>query len=198
MYAQGSQECLKNAERLFGDATILLRNKSFGAAQSLIVTALEEAGKAIILELANLNYVGKEAVEQSMRDHRPKKLVLLAMEKGLLFVDRIDRRNGSCKIDKSVMQKLENALKAGLKNLENKRQNGFYVQVDVNNGVIVDSPNNIEGFEVEELAKKAKSFLKLSNLLCEFFRDYRVHPNRNNLRIFQENLENFNLSYDEV
>jgi AbiV family abortive infection protein len=72
MYTQGSKECLANAEHLLKDATLLLQNKSFGATQSLMVTAIEEVGKAIILELANLNYVGEAVVEQAMRDHLPK------------------------------------------------------------------------------------------------------------------------------
>ena len=72
MYAQGSIECLKNSKRLFRAARVSLQENSFGVAQSLIVTAIEEAGKAIILELANLNYFDKEVVESSMRNHRPK------------------------------------------------------------------------------------------------------------------------------
>lgn len=105
MYDQGSQECLNNAGRLFEDATILLQNKSFGTAQSLTVTALEEAAKAMILELANLNYVGKKVVKQSMYRHRPKKLILLALEKGLLFIGQIDRRRTRPLIDKGIMNK---------------------------------------------------------------------------------------------
>ena len=75
MYTQGSLECLTNSQNLFKDATILLQSASFGVAQSIIVTAIEEAAKAIILELANVNYVGKGVVEQAMGDHRPIKAV---------------------------------------------------------------------------------------------------------------------------
>ena len=198
MYAQGSEECLKNAERLLEGAIILIRNNSLGPAQSLIVTAIEEAGKAIILELANVNYVGKEVIKQSMYDHRPKKAVLFAIEKGLLFVDRIDRTEGKSRIDRAEMDKLKKALEADLGNLERKRQNGFYVQVDVNNGAILNSPSTIGKFKIEKSVKRARVFLKLSTLLCELIRDYRIHPNRNNLRIFQENLEHLTLWYDEV
>jgi len=194
MYVQGSQECLKNAEHLFEDATTLLRNGSFGSAQSLAVHAIEEAAKAIILELANLDYIEKEVVEQSMWAHPPKKLVLLAMEKGLLFAGNIDRRyDKKCVIDKGRMQELERALKAGLKDMENKRQNGFYVKVDVSNGAIVNSPNNLKESEIEGFARKAESFLKLCKHLCRLFRYYSIVDEgkvRSNLRIFQENLEN--------
>ena len=201
MYAQGSQECIRNAEHLFEDATALLEKKSFGSAQSLIVTAIEEAAKAIILELADLKYIGEEVVKQSMSDHRPKKLVFLAIEKGLLFVEQIDRRCGSYEVDRSLMQKLQNMLEAPLEDLEKKRQRGFYVQVDVNSGAIVNSPSDIKKFEIEEFAQKAELFLKVCKALCEIFREYRVvdkYSIRNNLRIFQENLEGFTAKYDEI
>lgn len=201
MYAQGSQESLRNAEHLFEDAMTLSRNKSFGSAQTLIVTAIEEAAKAIILELTNLNYFGKEVAEQSMRVHPPKKLVLFAMEKGLLFVDQIDRRDGRSVIDNTRIEELEKRFKVDLRDMENRRQNGFYVKVDINNGAILNSPNNVKKSETGEFAKRAESFLKLCKTLCGIFREYRVvdrNTFRNNLRIFQEDMQNIYASYDEV
>ena len=201
MYDQGSQECLNNAGRLFEDATILLQNKSFGTAQSLTVTALEEAAKAMILELANLNYVGKKVVKQSMYRHRHKKLILLALEKGLLFIGQIDRRRTRPLIDKGIMNKFENELKAEYQDLENKRLNGFYVQVNINSGLIVNSPNSIKRPETERFVKEAGFILELSKSLCEFFRDYRDTPKgnmRNNLMVIKDSLGNFSSMYDEA
>jgi AbiV family abortive infection protein len=201
MYAQGSQECLRNAEHLFEDATTLLRNKSSGSAQSLIVTAIEEAGKAIILELADFDYAAKEVVKHSMGDHKPKKLVFLAMQRGLLFIGNIDRRYGSHEIDRKSMQKLQNRLERRLENLEKRRQRGFYVQVNVDNGAIENLPDNIKESEVQEFAQEAESYLKLCKMLCGIFREYRVvdkNKVRSNLRIFQENLANVTAAYDEA
>jgi len=183
---------------LFEDATILLKNGSFGAAQSLIVTAMEEAGKAIILELADLNYIGKEVVEQSMHEHTPKKVALLAMERGLLFVDNIDRRKGSCELQRAEMKKLQSDLRVDLENLENRRLNGFYVQVDANNGVPLSCPNRIQQRETEDFVAKAKLFLNLTEYLCKLFTEFRIHPERNNLRVFRDDLRNLYVSYDEV
>jgi len=163
-----------------------------------MVTAAEEAGKAILLELANVNYVDKEMVKQSMHDHRPKKLVLLAMEKGLLFANRIDRRNDSCELNEDTLKRLENMLIIGLEDLEDKRQNGFYVQVDASNGAITRTPKSIKRSDIDEFAKKTGLFLKLCSYLCQFFEDYRNHPARNNLRVLQYNLDNLNMSYDEA
>ena len=118
MYSQGSIECLKNSKSLFRVARMSLQQKYFGIAQSLTVTAIEEAGKAIILELANLNYFEKEVVKNSMYDHRPKKLLFLAIEKGLLFVEQLDRRQHESVIDRSLIQELENTLKHSLNDLE--------------------------------------------------------------------------------
>ena len=84
MYSLGSEECLKNAERLLNDAQILLDKGSLGSAQTLSVTAYEEISKSIILEFANLNFAEKKVVEESMKNHDLKKALMLAIEKGSL------------------------------------------------------------------------------------------------------------------
>jgi len=73
LYTKGSQECLQNADRLLNDAKTLLSRGSFGTAQSLGVTAMEEVGKAIILGLSDLDLVGKEIVEDAMKKHLIRK-----------------------------------------------------------------------------------------------------------------------------
>jgi hypothetical protein len=85
------------------------------------------------------------------------------MEKGLLFIDEIDRRESSCTIDMSAIQKLKSELKAGLKNLEKKRQNGFYIQVDVKNGLVIKSPNNIAELEIKNLLRRRNHLSNLVN-----------------------------------
>ena len=75
------------------------------------------------------------------------------------------------------------------------------MQVDVRNGAITNSPNNIEKSEIEDFFEKAETFLNFSMELCRFLRDYQQSPPdaiRNNLTIFKDNLGNFSLSYDEA
>ena len=88
-----------NAERKLDDASFLLDKKSFGSAQSLCVIALEEMAKAIILEFADLNYVGGDVVKDSMRHHPSKQTIIEAFEKGILFVGSLDFRDKESKND---------------------------------------------------------------------------------------------------
>ena len=79
MYSNCSDECLRNAERLLNDSKILLERKKYASAQSLSITALEEVGKAIILELVDLNYYDKNLAKKSVYNHKPKKVIMKAI-----------------------------------------------------------------------------------------------------------------------
>ena len=81
---------------------------------------MEEVGKAIILELADLNYIGKDVVERSMKDHIPKKLIMQAIEKGLVLRDEIVRAVGKARIDKEEVNNLLKLLKGDVDSLKAK------------------------------------------------------------------------------
>lgn len=201
MYSLGSQECLKNAEKLLDDAKILMDRKSFGTAQSLSVTALEEVGKAIILELADLNYVGKDVVERSMKDHIPKKLIMQAIEKGLVLRDEIVRVVGKARIDKEEVNNLLKLLKRDVDSLESKRQNGLYVQINVTDGSIEKSPTTISANNVHVFVERVAYSVRLGKILCGLFREFKQRRDQvtiNNLRILRDKLDETTISYDEA
>lgn len=173
MYTKGSEECLHNAELLINDAKTLMDNGSFGTAQSLSVTAFEEIGKAVILELANLNYVGKDIVHRAMYKHPPKKVILVGIEQSkLLLGENLASQASEYIIDKTRLKKLEKQMK-DINHLENERQNGFYVRVDPKDGSIRNSPRRVSAENAQSLINKADVFLNLGKTLCEFFRNIR-------------------------
>lgn len=174
MYTKGSEECLNNAERLLADAKALMEKGSFGAAQSLSVTCLEEVGKAIILELANLNIVGKDVVDLAMRTHFPKKVILVGIEKSTLILgENLVREAGDYIINKTRLENFKKQMNADLQDLEKRRTNGFYVQVNPEDGSISHSPNRVDQLDARSLIGKADVFLKLGRALCEVFRNLK-------------------------
>jgi AbiV family abortive infection protein len=200
MYSAGSLECLKNARKLLNDSLLLIRRRSFGTAQSLGVTALEEIGKAIILELANLNYVEKDVVEKAMKDHIPKKVIVQAIEKGFVLRDNIARKAETATVTKDEVNRLKKMLKDDVDSLENKRQKGFYVQVNIHDGKI-DSPLVIGETEVKEFIKEVISSFDIALLLISTFRTFRNQADEdviNNLKIWRDDVGKPYISYDSV
>jgi AbiV family abortive infection protein len=194
MYSAGSLECLKNAKKLLNDATLLIRRKSFGTAQSIGVTALEEIGKAIIL-----NYVEKNVVEKAMKDHVPKKVIVQAIEKGLVLRDNIARKAEKATITEEGVNQLMKMLKHDVSSLEGKRQKGFYVQVNINDGRIENSPLSINGTGVNEFINEVFSFFDIALLLISTFRAFRNQADEdiiNNLKILRDNVGKPYISYD--
>ena len=174
MYSEGSEECLLNAENLIKDANILIEARGFGSAQSLCVIAIEEIGKAIILELANLRHVDQDFVGMAMRDHRPKKVVLLGIEQSrLLLGDDLAKEADQYIIDQNKLKELAREMQVEILGLEKKRQEGFYAQVDPKDGGITSSPRSISKENASLLAKKAEIYLKVGRVLCELFSNIR-------------------------
>jgi AbiV family abortive infection protein len=198
MYSKGSAECLSNAEKLLDDARILLNKSSFGSAQSLGITALEEVGKAIILELANLNYVDREVVKKAMREHLTKQTLVKIIEKGIEFDEFFVRATGNYAIDKCKLYELKKQMKLDTAFLEGKRKDGLYVDVNVD-GSIDKSPSKIKKLDAQNIVEYADSFLRLGKVLCELFRDLKTGnvDYVNNLGIFKD-FQGFTIQWDEV
>lgn len=176
MYSKGSEECLHHAESLIDDARMLMDRRSFGTVQSLSVTALEEVGKAIILELANLNYAKKDIVNIAMYKHPPKKVVLVGIEQSkLLLGEDLVNQASEFIIDKTRLEKLEKHpnIREGIEHFEGKRQKGFYVDVDPEDGSIRNSPTRISPESAQSLVNRAEVFLELGKALCKIFRDVK-------------------------
>jgi AbiV family abortive infection protein len=174
MYSEGSEECFFNAEGLVKNAEALIKARSFGSAQSLCVIAIEEISKAIILELANLRHVSENFVDIAMRDHRPKKIVLLGIEQSrLLLGNNLTKEADQYIIDENKLKQLAREMQAEILDLEKKRQGGFYVQVDPKDGGITSSPRSISKEDASLLAKKAEIYLRVGKVLCGLFRNIK-------------------------
>jgi AbiV family abortive infection protein len=202
LYTNASEECLTNAKQLFDAAKFLLGKGSLGVAQSLCVTALEETAKAIILEFANLNYVGKRVLRLAMRKHPPKKVVIEAFEKGILFVGDLDRRLGKCEVTLGKINELQETLREETRLLEDKRVKGLYVQVRVKDGSVTSSPFSVNPLEVLDFVEKVSNLISSGKSICQFLRDYRENSpeecTRNNLVRFRDDFGNFSIGYDEA
>ena len=183
------------------DAKALLNKGSAGTAQTLSVTALEEVGKAIILELTNLNYIGKDVAERSMKDHIPKKVIVQAIEKGLVLRDEIVRETGEARIGRKEVDSLLKKLKTDVDSLESRRQDGLYVQINVTDGSIEKSPMTINETDVKEFIEIVAYFVGLGKILCGLFREFKQRGHFvtiNNLRVLHDKPDETTISYDEA
>jgi AbiV family abortive infection protein len=203
MYTKAAEECLKNAKQLFSDAELLFwTHQSFGPAQSLCVTALEETAKAIILEFANLNCVGKRVVKQAMRHHIPKQVIISAFEKGILFVEHLDREKGDYEIDMGKINDLREKLFRDIGFLKDKRVNGLYVKIKPKDGSIIKSPFTVSGEDVRDFLYKTRRLLDEGVTFCQVSKEFRTGATegewRNNLQGFVDKYGNFSYAYDEA
>jgi AbiV family abortive infection protein len=172
MYSVGSQECLRNAELLLEDAKALMGTMRLGTAQSLGVTSMEEVGKALVLELADLNYLGKDVVDIAMHEHAPKHVVLVGIEQSRILIgENLVQRANEFVIDKTRFKSIQVQMKPEIQDVEKLRQNGLYVDVDSDNGRIKNSPANVQAENVQALLNRAEIFLTLGKILCKTFRD---------------------------
>ena len=194
MYQNCSAECLKNAESLLEDAKILLDRKKYASAQSLSVTALEEVGKAIILELVDLNYYDKDLAKKSIYNHKPKRAILKAIEKGKVLIDQINRSPGAPSITKEKMKQLGEELLTELNSLESNRVNGLYLEIDFDKGKIKSSPRDCNESDAIASIEEADKYVELGKILCNILREIqKCDGTINNLRLILEtdNYDNF-------
>jgi AbiV family abortive infection protein len=199
MYSKGSEECLNNAKKLLDASRILLNSKNFGTAQSLSIIALEEVGKAIILELANLNYVDGEVVKKAMREHITKQTLVSLIEKGMIYHEFYVRKAGDYAIDKGKLDELKKLMQSETKLLDRKRKDGLYVQVNSDDGSIDTSPSNTNEPDAQNIVGYTDSFSKLGKVLCELFRELKMGTVdfANNLKISKD-FQGLTFAWDEV
>ncbi len=172
MYIKGSIECIENSKRLLQNAELLHEHESYGVAQSLAILALEEAGKAVILDLASLGFVTKKVVRHSMYNHTIKKIITLGINNANFLIGKelINARA----LDIKDIKLLE--LTGELKELEKKRQNGLYVEVNSENGDIISTPLNINSKKALFIIEQVKVYQKICETLCQIFRDLKKRP----------------------
>jgi len=174
VFTNGSKECLRNAKRLLEYAQLLFDKSGFGPAQSIAILAMESAGKAVTLELANLGVVTKEVVELAMTKHSLKKIVIVGMNKILLGKELINQAKEYIIKDEKSLKKLEKVIR--VRDLEEKRQNGFYVQVDSQDGAVRNTPASVSQTDALLMIKQVEIYLELCTHLCEIFRDWHKNP----------------------
>lgn len=176
MFTNGSKECLRNAMGLLENAQLLFDKSSFGVAQSLAIVAMEEAGKAVILELANLGLVTKEVVKLAMRKHSLKKIVIVGIQQSKLLLGKelVDQAKEYIIKDKKSLEKLEKEIRVN--DLERKRKKGFYVDINPENGTVKNTPAGVSKIDALLMIKQIEIYLEVCTHLCEIFRDWQKRP----------------------
>jgi len=168
-YLAGSKASLENARDLLNGALILFDRSNFGLAQSIAVVSIEEAGKAVVLGLASLGKVTKHIIERTMKEHRLKKILLLGISHHeFLFRKELIGPGGKEIIDHEALKGIENLQ---TRDLERKRLNGFYVDVDWNSGVVTNTPRRIDPEQVKGTIRQAEIYVRLSETLCKIVQD---------------------------
>ena len=190
MFRDCSDECLKNAESLIEDAKILVERKKYASAQSLSITALEEAGKAIILELVDLNYYDKNLAKKSIYSHKSKKAIMKAIKNGMILTDQINREPGNAIITQEKMKELGEKFLADMNSLNNNRLKGLYVEIDFDTGKVKSSPRDCT--DTSASIEEASKYISLGKFLCDIFRQIKASKNTvNNLRILDSENDDY-------
>jgi AbiV family abortive infection protein len=176
LFSNGSEECLRNSKTLFENAKVLCDHSSFGCAQSLAIISMEEAGKAVILELANLGLVTKEAVKLAMTKHSLKKIIIVGIQQGMLLLGKemINQASEYVVKDENSLRELEKSVRVD--DLERKRQNGFYVDISSEDGAISNNPAKLSKGDALLIIKQVEIYLTACTLLCKIFREWQNKP----------------------
>lgn len=176
LFADGSQECLRNSKNLLKNAKLLRDHSSYGYAQSLAIISMEEAGKAIILGLAHLDLVTKKAIKLAMTKHSLKKIVIVGIQQGKLLLGKelMGQAKEYVVKDETSLREFEKDVKVD--DLERKRQNGFYVDVNSKDGAIKNNPASVTREDAFLTIKQVEIYLRASALLCGVFRDWKNRP----------------------
>jgi AbiV family abortive infection protein len=194
MYRNCSDECLKNAKSLLEDAKILLKRKRYGSAQSLSITAMEEVGKAIILEFVDLGIIEKEKAKNMITNHPPKRKIMLGMEKGKLLPDQSKRRSGDY-LDKDNFEgKLKLIGEQLQKEMDdfNKRRNILFVEVNIDKGEVKSSPKDCNETDSMTVFRKSTDYLTFGEILCKRLRNNQeCEGYTNNFGITQDAVDFF-------
>jgi AbiV family abortive infection protein len=177
---------------------MLLKKRKYGIAQSLSITAIEEAGKAIILELIQYGKFGKNYAKEVLnKKHEVKRGLLKAIENGMILIDDINE-NTNYKIDKTQMNALIAKLETQLSPWEKIRQNGLYVRVDVKKCKVLSSPRNFSLEDTVDLIFKTKDIIAFVQGVSQLLRESYGNSGTtiNNIRQFFSG--KWTLAYDEA
>jgi AbiV family abortive infection protein len=186
MYSKGSEACLDNSKRLLENARLLFNRSSYGSAQSLAISSIEEAGKTVILELADLGRVPKEAIKLTMKGsiaHSLKKIVAVGIQHYKFLIDKelLGESEEPITGDKVSIKKLLKDIKVS--DLEARRQNGLYVNVDYKNGRITNDPARLNSEEVNLLIRQAQTYLASCNVVCKILTELKTRPSLSSFKI---------------
>ena len=191
-------ECIQNAESLLQTAEILLEKRKYGIAQSLSITAIEEAGKAFILELIQYGKFGKNYAKEVLnKKHEVKRGLLKAIENGMILIDDINQ-NTNYKIDRTQMNALIAKLETKLSPWEKIRVNGLYVDVDVKKCKVLSSPRSFSFEDTFDLISETKDIIAFVQGVSQLLRESCGNSGTtiNNIRQFI--CGKWTLAYDEA
>lgn len=191
-------ECIQNAESFLKTAEILLEKRKYGIAQSLSITAIEEAGKAIILELVRYGKFGKNYAKDVInKKHEVKRGLLKAIENGIILIDDINR-DTNYKIDRTQMKTLITKLKSQLSPWEKTRQDGLYVRVDVKKCKIISSPRSFSAEDTVDLIFETRDIINFVEGVSQLLRESYGNSGATINNVEQFLLGKWTLSYDEA
>jgi AbiV family abortive infection protein len=192
MYRKCSNECFENAKSLLESAEALLKKKKYAIAQSLSITALEEVGKSIILELVELSLFDKSIANKVICIHKRKTAIMLGLKNGLVIPDQ---KNADFigYVDQGRLKLIGEKTLTELDLLHEKREKGLYVDVDVDTGKIKSSPKDCSKSEALITIKNSNDFRIFGKTLVKKLRNISKEEGTtiNNFRISQEDVDYF-------
>lgn len=185
---KASKLCLKNAKQFIDDAKLLISQKSYGHALSLTVLATEEISKAIMYFFQKKDLKSFIKIKKGdIYSHRHKQELYVSM----ILVEQItvslkNALNKTKPIKKSteiilneMIEKVKRAFQHGIKEcqimqtqinflrqLEKRKQLGFYVDIDTGKNVI--SPESISYKEAKSYVKSAVETYKNISMFFEY------------------------------
>jgi len=130
-----------------------------------------------------LDLVTKEVVKLAMMRHSLKKIVVVGIQQSnlLLGEELIGEAKEYIFENESSIKELEKKVKVSY--LERKRQNGFYVDVDHENGSTRNTPASLNMKDALQMIKQVHVYVGLCTALCHIFRDLKKRPGLSSVRI---------------
>ena len=161
------QSCLDNVEQYFKDAHLLIENGSYGHAFAFTVLGEEELSKAYIYHECSegfLPYHFVNKIGKGRESHKRKQAIQAVHVAIFAFVKSLQNTSLSKKEanenwDKDFERMTENI--ARMRHSEVEKQNGLYVDLRLDKGVIV-TPDNVSKQTVEKRLAIAEEALRLT------------------------------------
>ena len=160
------QSCLVNVKQYFDDARLLVENGSYGHAFAFVVLGEEELSKAYIYHECSEGFLPHHFIYKMGKGHEShkRKQAIQAVHFGTLAFIKSLPYSGQIKtkqenLDQEFERMIEYIKKMG--HSEAEKQNGLYVDLNLDEGVIV-TPEDVTKQTVLERLNQAEETLRLT------------------------------------